>query len=79
MPMYCSVCGDELEPEEEMEGICESCKLAASGQTSADEIEPQVQGIMTYRQTSVENSMKERKKKDGYWICFDKRHSSTGT
>ena len=41
MSMYCSVCGDELEPEEEMEGICESCKLAASGHiSSADEVEP---------------------------------------
>ena len=40
MSMYCSVCGDELEPEEEMEGICESCKLAASGQISTDEVEP---------------------------------------
>lgn len=40
MPMYCSVCGEELKPEEEMEGICESCKLSASEQTSADELEP---------------------------------------
>jgi NMD protein affecting ribosome stability and mRNA decay len=40
--MYCSVCGDELEPEEEEEGICESCKLAASGQANVDETEPQV-------------------------------------
>jgi hypothetical protein len=40
MPMYCSICGDELEPEEEMEGICESCKLATSGQVSTDEVEP---------------------------------------
>jgi predicted amidophosphoribosyltransferase len=40
MPMYCSVCGDELEPEEEMEGICESCKLAASGDMNSEEGEP---------------------------------------
>ena len=39
MSMYCSICGDELEPEEEMEGICESCKLASSEQISADEVE----------------------------------------
>jgi len=39
MSIYCSVCGDELEPEEEMEGICESCKLATSEQISADEVE----------------------------------------
>ena len=38
--MYCSVCGDELEPEEEMEGICESCKLATSSHISTDEVEP---------------------------------------
>ncbi len=40
MSMYCSVCGDELKPEEEMEGICESCKLAASGNMNGDELEP---------------------------------------
>jgi len=40
MSMYCSVCGDELEPEEEMEGICESCKLATSSHISTDEVEP---------------------------------------
>jgi predicted amidophosphoribosyltransferase len=39
MSLYCSVCGDELEPEEEMEGICESCKLAASGEAHSDEVE----------------------------------------
>jgi hypothetical protein len=27
MTLYCSVCGDELDPEEELDGICESCKL----------------------------------------------------
>ena len=40
MSMYCSVCGEELKPEEEMEGICESCKLATSNHISADEVEP---------------------------------------
>jgi len=40
MSLYCSICGDELEPEEEMEGICESCKLSTSSQVSTDEIEP---------------------------------------
>jgi NMD protein affecting ribosome stability and mRNA decay len=40
MPMYCSVCGDELEPEEEEDGICESCKLAAAGQSTTEEVEP---------------------------------------
>jgi NMD protein affecting ribosome stability and mRNA decay len=40
MPIYCSVCGEELEPEDEEEGICRSCKLAASGQTITDNAEP---------------------------------------
>jgi hypothetical protein len=40
MTMYCSVCGDELDPEEEDgDGICESCKLAKSGQLTTDETE----------------------------------------
>ncbi|MEM0492586.1 MAG: hypothetical protein QXS02_01310 [Candidatus Thermoplasmatota archaeon] len=28
MISYCSICGEELAPEEEEEGICESCKLS---------------------------------------------------
>ena len=28
--MYCSACGEELDPYEEREGICESCKLSRS-------------------------------------------------
>jgi hypothetical protein len=39
MQMYCSVCGDELAPEEELEGICQSCKLSQAGHDTADEIE----------------------------------------
>ncbi len=38
MTMYCSVCGDELEPEEEEDGMCESCKLSQAGHAS-DEVE----------------------------------------
>jgi len=26
--MYCNICGDELEPEEEEEGICWNCQSA---------------------------------------------------
>jgi len=39
---YCSICGDELEPEEELEGICESCKLAQGEppSTEGSEAEP---------------------------------------
>lgn len=40
MPQYCSVCGEELAPEEEEEGMCASCKLAASSEANSDEIEP---------------------------------------
>jgi hypothetical protein len=42
MPMYCSVCGDELKPEEEEEGICESCKISKGGHASTDELEPEI-------------------------------------
>ncbi len=38
--MYCSVCGDELAPEEELEGICQSCKISQGVHDTADEIEP---------------------------------------
>jgi NMD protein affecting ribosome stability and mRNA decay len=41
MTMYCSVCGDELKPEEEEDGMCESCKLSQSTHPS-DEVEPEV-------------------------------------
>ena len=26
MTMYCKICGDELDPEKEADGICEKCK-----------------------------------------------------
>ena len=28
MAEYCEICGEELSPEEEDEGICENCKIA---------------------------------------------------
>ena len=28
MTMYCEMCGEELSPEEEEDGICENCKLS---------------------------------------------------
>ncbi|MEM4258668.1 MAG: hypothetical protein QXL17_05895 [Candidatus Thermoplasmatota archaeon] len=41
MTEYCSICGDELAPEEEDEGICQSCKLSQSqGPSDTDDIEP---------------------------------------
>ena len=39
MTLYCSICGDELGPEEEDEGICASCKLAQSEQQGTDAVE----------------------------------------
>ena len=27
MTMYCTICGEELEPEDERKGICNSCKM----------------------------------------------------
>ncbi|MFH1101061.1 MAG: hypothetical protein V1726_03385 [Methanobacteriota archaeon] len=41
MTEYCSICGEELAPEEEVEGICESCKLAKSHKLDdMEDIEP---------------------------------------
>lgn len=28
MTEYCEICGEELTPEEEQDGICENCKLS---------------------------------------------------
>jgi hypothetical protein len=28
MAMYCEICGEELDPKEETEGICENCKIS---------------------------------------------------
>ena len=28
MSLYCEICGEELDPEEEAEGICENCKIS---------------------------------------------------
>ena len=30
MTRYCEICGKELEPEEEEDGICENCKISQS-------------------------------------------------
>lgn len=39
MTEYCSICGEELGPEEELEGICESCKLNKSYDFAIDDEE----------------------------------------
>ena len=31
MAEYCKICGEELGPEEEFEGICENCKISRQG------------------------------------------------
>jgi hypothetical protein len=41
MTLYCSICGDELAPEEEDVGICQSCKLSQEhGHNDVEDIEP---------------------------------------
>lgn len=41
MAMYCIVCGEELAPEEEDEGICQSCKLSQEQKVNdVEDIEP---------------------------------------
>lgn len=42
MALYCTMCGDELAPEEEHEGICESCKLSHGDGLAADETEADI-------------------------------------
>jgi len=40
MTMYCTICGEELEPEDEEEGMCQNCKLSHSKAFDTEEIEP---------------------------------------
>jgi len=28
MTEYCEICGEELDPDDQLEGICKSCKLS---------------------------------------------------
>jgi len=45
MTHYCKICGEELAPEEEFEGICKNCKLAKSHEledTGQDDYDPGV-------------------------------------
>jgi hypothetical protein len=37
MVEYCEVCGEELAPEEEYEGICKNCKISKSEEYKSDE------------------------------------------
>lgn len=37
MATYCEICGDELDPEEESEGVCDSCKISRSKQHDHDD------------------------------------------
>jgi len=40
MMTYCRICGEELAPEEEIEGICERCKLSRGHDLDLDDVEP---------------------------------------
>ena len=40
MTMYCEICGEELSPEEEREGICENCKLSRNQNQDEEYIDP---------------------------------------
>ncbi|MDH7517901.1 MAG: hypothetical protein QHH19_06120 [Candidatus Thermoplasmatota archaeon] len=42
MTEYCSICGEELDPEEEPFGICESCRLSEKNSHVGDieDVEP---------------------------------------
>ena len=37
MTLYCEICGEELAPEEELEGICENCKISRQHDQSSDD------------------------------------------
>jgi|GEM_PF-966965 len=42
MTTYCEICGEELSPEEEDEGICENCKTSKKNQIKDEEDEDYV-------------------------------------
>ena len=37
MSEYCEVCGEELDPEEEFEGICRNCKKSQQSEEKDEE------------------------------------------
>ena len=37
MAEYCEICGEELSPEEEEEGICASCKASRKNEFKEDD------------------------------------------
>ena len=37
MTEYCEVCGEELDPEEEFEGICKNCKKSQKSEEVDEE------------------------------------------
>lgn len=39
MTEYCSICGDPIEPDEEIEGICRNCQASI---ISSDDIPPSI-------------------------------------
>lgn len=42
MAMYCEKCGEELDPEEEIEGICENCKISRNDDSNYEKDEDYV-------------------------------------
>ena len=45
MTMYCEICGEELPPEEESEGICKNCKATRSKDYHSEENDDYDPGI----------------------------------
>lgn len=45
MAKYCEICGEELDPEEENEGICENCKTSRNEEPNSEEEEYHDPGI----------------------------------
>ena len=42
MAMYCETCGEELDPEEEAEGICKKCKISQNDDSNYEKDEDYV-------------------------------------
>ena len=42
MTTYCEICGEELDPEEESEGICENCKTSRRSDSNYEKDEDYV-------------------------------------
>ena len=45
MTAYCEICGEELDPEEEEEGICQNCKATKKQEYTSGEEDKYDPGI----------------------------------